>query len=149
VSTTVYTLEWTGSAAGTAGTLVAAWSGTAFRGADLAAVREAVPAVLSAAADPVPPSIGRRMVWLMTPPTVGHDRRAGVNSRLLDHDKALVALARTAGARPVPVFEVFNSVLRRQRLWPARPEWTDASGVLSPHGAYLAGLVLLDTLSMK
>lgn len=143
ISATAYALEWTRSPTGPvliAGTLVAAWSGTSFRGAEMAAAREAVSGRLAAARPPV---------WLMTPPTVGRSRNGTINGRLLEHDRALVALARTAGARPVPVFEVFNSALRRQRLWPARPEWSDGSGTLTPYGAYLIGLVIVDTLSLK
>ena len=50
-------------------------------------------------------------------------------------------------SRPVPVFDVFNSALRRQRLWPARPVLSDGAGALTPVGAYLTALIILDTLA--
>jgi hypothetical protein len=144
LSATTYAIAWTGTDSGAAGVVVAAWSGTSFRGSDLAAVRAELPARLAAVRGD-----GKHPVWIMTPPTVSKNRNGNANSRLLEHDKELIAIARNEGAHVVPVFEVFNSALRRQKLWPTRPEWTDGTGTLTPLGAYLTGLVLVDALSLK
>ena len=126
-----------------AGALVSALSSTVFRGTEFAAALTTLGMrceTLSAQ--------GLARLWIIAPPTAGRRRDTVANSRLQTFSRDLAAFADARGARLIPLYDVFRSALKRSRRWPVRTILTDDGGVLTPVGAYVAGLVVLDTLSL-
>ena len=87
-------------------------------------------------------------LWIATQPTAGRKTGTVANSLLADFSRNTTRFAKNHGARVIPAFDVFRSALRRQRRWPARPDFSDQEGVLTPHGSYFLALTLLDTFSL-
>ncbi len=122
--------------------ILGGWAGAGFRGADLAAAREAVARRLEIA--PPPGSVR----WIMTHPAVGTNRLLGPNERLMDHNRKLRQLATRGGARFIPVYEMTRSALKRAKRDSVKPVYAAESGDWTPAGAYVAALALLDAISL-
>lgn len=145
LTSTSYTMEWVvgGSGTGYSCALSAAWPAGPHTKSDMKETEEEARArigELKAHAD--------GQLWIVTPPTAGKKMAVPANDRLARLSRSAWKWGPEEGVRVMPVFDVFRSALRRQRRWPAQAEWTDAQGVLTPHGSYLVGLVLLDNLSL-
>ena len=119
--------------------LTAIWSGSPFTSSGLAAAEAMVKERIA--------SVTARH-WVMTPPTAGSRRDSGANQRLALFTRRITAAAEERHAGLVPVYQVFQSALRSQRRWPARPEFSGASGDLTPQGSYLAALAVIEGLSL-
>jgi len=145
MSSTVWSMEWVEKASGTAfaAALVASWPTGSFSSTEISAA--------DAAAQGRVESLRRTVsapLWLVTPPTAGKKASLAANERMATYCRKAGKWAEAAGVRVLPVFDVFRSALRRQKRWPARPDWSDGTGFLTTQGSYLAALVLLDNLAM-
>jgi hypothetical protein len=125
------------------GLVVAAWSASPFRAAEREPALKEAERICSGYRARSPGA-----VWMVTQPTAGGKPANTANGRLLTFNRDLTRVAGSCGARPVPGFDVFRSALRRQRRWPARPDFSDAAGRLTPHGSYLLAIAILETLAL-
>ena len=125
------------------GLVAASWSASPFRAAERGPALKEAERICSSYRARFP-----GVVWLVTQPTAGRKVTSSANASLLIYNRDMIRMAGSCGARAVPGFDVFRSALRRQRRWPARPDFTDSEGRMTPHGSYLLAIVILETMAL-